>query len=152
MDAFSERFHVMIQDHWARPRNFGNLEAPTHHAEGVNPLTGDQIAVEFRTGRSGKIKEAGFTGNASALATASASVMTGKLVGLSPDESVDQINQTLKWISNEEPVPENLPKNEFSILLEIRRFPHRIRCVALAWKTAAAALGSTLHSTKKKTS
>jgi len=140
MDAFGEMFQAVVHDHGRRPRNFGDLDQATHVAEGVNPLTGDHLKIQVRVGKSEIIESAGFTGKASALATTSASIMTGVLRGLSVSEARSKISETLAIISGEAHLPAELPEDEYAVLLEIRQFPHRIRCASLAWKTAAQAL------------
>ena len=44
MDDF---YRENILDHYKNPRNSGHLEHPTVSAEGVNPLCGDELAVEL---------------------------------------------------------------------------------------------------------
>ena len=43
MSDLSELYQEVILDHNKRPRNFRVLEAPSHHAEGYNPLCGDRL-------------------------------------------------------------------------------------------------------------
>lgn len=140
MENFSELFEAMVSDHGSRPRNFQNVERATHRAEGVNPLSGDQLTFEFEVDGEERIKSAGFAGKASALATTSASVMTTQLKGKTLPEVREFIEQTLNLIAGEEELPENLPDDEYRLLLEVRQFPNRVPCVALAWRTAKSAL------------
>ena len=140
MDAFSEIFQLMIQDHGRNPRNFGELTNADQSAEGVNPLTGDTITVYLRLADE-CLSEVTFSGKASALATTSASVMTGVLKGLSVDEAQSQVEKTLDWIAGKDELQdESMPEDEFAVLLVIRHFPHRHKCASLAWQTATAAL------------
>ena len=44
MDDF---YRENILDHYKNPRNSGHLDHPTVSAEGVNPLCGDELAVEL---------------------------------------------------------------------------------------------------------
>ena len=143
MDAFSEIFQLMIQDHGRNPRNFGELVGADQSAEGVNPLTGDSLTVYLRleSDDNACLSEVTFAGKASALATTSASVMTGVLKGLSVSDAKSQIEKTLGWIAGKEELQEeSMPEDEYAVLLEIRHFPHRQKCASLAWQTAAAAL------------
>ena len=140
MENFSEIFQAMIQDHGRRPRHFGKLESPSHRAEGVNPITGDTIEIYISLDDAGVIESAQFAGKMSSLATTSASVMTGKLIGLDQAAALELIDLTLKRFKSEQLVPDDLPEDEYSVLLEIRHVPNRIRCASLAWNTAAVAL------------
>ena len=38
-------YQEVILDHNRKPRNYGELDHPSHHAEGVNPLCGDHIHI-----------------------------------------------------------------------------------------------------------
>lgn len=140
MENFSELFEAMVFDHGSHPRNLRSIGGATHRAEGVNPISGDQLTVEFQVDEEDHIVEAGFSGKASALAMASASVMTTHLEGKTLQEASDFIEKTLGRISGDEAIPGDLPADPYRILLEIRQFPHRVRCVALAWRTARSAL------------
>lgn len=140
MENFSELFEAMVSDHGSRPRNFRGIDGATHRAEGANPLSGDQLTVEFVVNNEGCITSAGFSGKASALATASASVMTTQLEGKTLPEIHKFIEQTLNLIAGEEELSDDLPEDEYRVLLEVRQFPNRVRCVALAWQTAKSAL------------
>ena len=144
MEAFSEIFEAMVHDHAQSPRNFGDLENYTHEAEGVNPLTGDRLNIQFQV-ENEHIVKTGFTGKASSLATTSASVMTGVLAGTTIDDALSKISDTLARLNDEATVPDDLPDDSYSVLLEIRNFPHRVRCAALAWNTAKKALECTLY-------
>ena len=42
-----ELYQEVIIDHARNPRNFGAVEYLTHHAEGQNPLCGDQLSLEL---------------------------------------------------------------------------------------------------------
>lgn len=140
MEAFSEIFEALIQDHGSRPRHYGSLPEARFQAEGINPLTGDRFTVFIETGSDDLVTKASFTGRGSALALASASIMVSSLRGLSRAAALELVRTTLRRIEGQEPAPSELPESEWSHLLEVRHFPHRIACAALPWKTALKAL------------
>ncbi|MBP2670776.1 MAG: hypothetical protein H6Q85_842, partial [candidate division NC10 bacterium] len=45
MSDLRELYQEVILDHYKRPRNFQKLDGANRHAEGHNPLCGDQITV-----------------------------------------------------------------------------------------------------------
>ncbi len=45
MEELKELYQQVILDHNKNPRNFGELPTCNRHAEGHNPLCGDQIEV-----------------------------------------------------------------------------------------------------------
>lgn len=72
----------MVLEHFRRPRNQHALERPTVSREGHNPLCGDRVRIEMEIAED-TIRAAGFTANACAICTASASLLTERLTGAS---------------------------------------------------------------------
>ncbi len=140
MAHFSELLEALILDHGRQPRNRGPLPSHTHRAEGLNPLTGDQLEVLLEIDSANSlIVGASFQGTGSSLSLTSASVMTGELKGLDARTAIAQIESTIARLEGD-PTPETLPMCEYTILLEIRDVPQRVPCAALAWRTALRAL------------
>src|SRR5690606_11775022 len=77
-----ELYQEVIFDHNRRPRNFHALEEATHQADGHNPLCGDQLTVYARV-VDDKVEEVSFIGHGCAISTASASLMTEAVKGMS---------------------------------------------------------------------
>lgn len=73
-------YGATILEHFRHPRNQRRLEAPTVAREEYNPLCGDRVRVELLVER-GAIAGAAFTANACAICTASASLLTERLIG-----------------------------------------------------------------------
>ena len=64
-----------LLDHFRHPRNYGALSAPTISFESFNPLCGDRIRIEVKL-QDSIVKEARFKGDACAISTAAASLLT----------------------------------------------------------------------------
>ncbi len=75
-----ELYQQVILEHNKKPRNFGKLEACTHHAEGHNPLCGDQLELTLVI-EDGLVQDIRFQGSGCAIDVASASLMTGAVKG-----------------------------------------------------------------------
>jgi len=74
-----------ILDHYRRPRNYGALVGADVVHEGANPLCGDRIRFELRL-QDDVVSEARFRGDACAISTAAASLLTERLRGMAvPD-------------------------------------------------------------------
>jgi len=71
----------VVLEHFRRPRNHRALEAPTAAHEAHNPLCGDRVRVEVVVER-GVVRDAAFTANACAVCTASASMLTERVIGV----------------------------------------------------------------------
>ena len=80
MSDLRDLYQEVIIDHSRRPRNFGALARYNHHAEGFNPLCGDQLTLYLEVA-DGVIAAASFEGSGCAISTASASLMTEALKG-----------------------------------------------------------------------
>lgn len=75
-------YGATVLEHFRRPRNQRTLENPTVAREGYNPLCGDRVRIELEIADDA-VLSAAFTANACAICTASASLLTERLNGLS---------------------------------------------------------------------
>lgn len=66
--------HILL-DHFRHPRNYGSLDAPDISNEQFNPLCGDRIRMELKLEKS-RVAEVRFKGDACAICTAAASLLT----------------------------------------------------------------------------
>ncbi len=75
-------------DHCASPRNYGlQSPSPHAHAEGQNPLCGDEVAVSIRFASDGEtIEEIGFEGRGCAISQAATSMLTELVKGKTATE------------------------------------------------------------------
>ena len=46
MSEFDQLYREVILDHYRNPRGTGTLEEPDAHAEGQNPLCGDEVTID----------------------------------------------------------------------------------------------------------
>ena len=76
MAGMDEMYQTLIIEHDRSPRNFKRLDAQTHHAEGRNPLCGDEVSLDLVVDTEGRISEVGFQGQGCAVSRASSSMMT----------------------------------------------------------------------------
>jgi nitrogen fixation NifU-like protein len=76
-----------ILDHYKSPRNYGELEGADAHAEGMNPLCGDETAIAVKFGSDGEtIEDIRFLGRGCAISMASTSMLTELVKGRTADE------------------------------------------------------------------
>lgn len=142
MADLSELYQQTIVEHNRSPRNFKTLDYPSHHAEGNNPLCGDQISLQL-TVDGGLIKEVGFQGSGCAISRASASLMTSAVAGKTTAEA-ERLFQTFHDMVTGGP---NAPADpsvlgKLAAFAGVRQFPARVKCANLAWHTLHAALQS----------
>lgn len=75
----------ILLDHFRHPRNYGSLTAPDISNEQFNPLCGDRIRLELKLDHS-TVNEVRFKGDACAISTAAASLLTELILGQSVGE------------------------------------------------------------------
>jgi nitrogen fixation protein NifU and related proteins len=139
MTDLRELYQEVILDHNRRPRNFGALPAANRRAEGHNPLCGDQVTL-FVDVADGTIRDLAFEGSGCAISTASASLMTEALKGLSVDEARALFRgfQELVTVGRAEGSAADLGKLE--VFGGVRQYPMRVKCATLPWHTLKDAL------------
>lgn len=132
-------YQEIILDHNKRPRNFRPLEHPTHHAEGNNPMCGDEIELYLRV-EEDRIAEVTFQGQGCAISRASASLLTEQLTGRTLSEAHAAFADVLDLMRNEERTADMMEDGEIAALTGVRKFPARIKCATLPWHALEAAL------------
>lgn len=140
MNELRDLYQEVILDHRKRPRNFRLMEGADFHAEGYNPLCGDQVTVFLKV-RNGLIEDVSFQGEGCAISMASASLMTEILKGKTFQEAGDLFNSFHQLITNEATEgSEKISLGKLEVLAGVREFPMRVKCATLAWHTLHAAL------------
>ena len=82
MSEFDDLYREVILDHYKNPHNYGLLEPHDAHAEGQNPLCGDEVSVSIRFAGDGEtIEEIGFEGRGCAISQAATSMLTDLIKG-----------------------------------------------------------------------
>lgn len=136
--GFADLYREVILDHSRSPRNFGRLEGANREADGFNPLCGDQLKLSLRV-EDGSLRQASFVGDGCAISTASASLLTDAVAGLSESEALELADRFRRMAAGEiEPDEADLGK--LSALAGVRDYPMRVKCATLAWHALRAAL------------
>jgi nitrogen fixation NifU-like protein len=132
-------YRDVILDHNRRPRNFGPLERADVRVEGFNPLCGDRLTLGLRM-VDGKIADIRFDGQGCAISTASASLMTEAVKGLTQAQALELFDRVHRLLTDEAASADDLGK--LAALSGVREFPARVKCASLCWHTLASALHS----------
>ncbi|HSR55392.1 MAG TPA: SUF system NifU family Fe-S cluster assembly protein [Alphaproteobacteria bacterium] len=142
MSDLRDLYQEVILDHSRSPRNFGHHEPSNREAKGNNPLCGDKFTI-YALVEDGVVKDVSFEGRGCAISTASASLMTELLKGLTEDEAQALFERFHELVTGEkdEPLDEELDK--LNVLAGVRGYPMRVKCATLAWHTMKAALDET---------
>jgi nitrogen fixation protein NifU and related proteins len=95
-DDFDENFYrEVILDHYKHPRNHGTIEAPDAHAEGQNPLCGDEVSIDLMFDGDETISDVKFSGRGCAISQAATSMLTEQLKGKTVAQAAALDKQTL---------------------------------------------------------
>jgi len=134
-------YQEVILDHNKKPRNFGVLENPTHHAEGHNPLCGDHLRLTIKmTGE--QIEGIGFDGESCAICKASASMMTTVVKGKSRGEAETLVQEFRDMAMGKLDPAGPHHMGRLTVFAGVRDLPMRVKCAILPWHTLHAALNA----------
>lgn len=78
-------YREYILEHYKNPRNYGELDDPDIENEDLNPLCGDQIAIDVKLDGD-RIDDIKFTGKGCAISQASMSILSQRVKGKTLDE------------------------------------------------------------------
>jgi nitrogen fixation NifU-like protein len=130
-------YRDVVLDHCRHPRNRGALAHCTHAAHGVNPLCGDSLRIEVDC-VDGRIERMGFSGEACAITTAAASMLSELVLGRDADEIAALDAPFEQLIAGGIDSVSSL--GALNALSELKRHPSRRKCAKLPWATLRAAL------------
>ncbi len=144
-------YQEVILDHNRKPRHYGSLDHPTHHALGHNPLCGDKIHVDLNI-QGEKIEQIAFHGESCAICKASCSMMAATVNGKSREEAETLVKEFRKMLLSDTDA-ENLEHlGRLKVLVGVRELPTRVKCAILPWHTLHAAMNSVVSaSTEEET-
>ena len=123
MSELEQMYREVILDHYKNPRGHGALEDADAHAEGQNPLCGDEVSIYVRFAADGEtIEDVGFEGRGCAISQAATSMLTELVKGRKAEEVA------------------TLPKDELLEEIGIPLTPIRLKCAILGLGVLKVAL------------
>ncbi len=131
-----ELYQSIILDHTRRPQNFRAMPLASAHADGVNPMCGDQLTVWLKL-NGDVVEDISFQGSGCAISKASASLMTQSVKGKTRDEVVRLFDSFHGLVTGHGGGEELGTLKAFS---GVSRFPLRVKCATLAWHAMRSAL------------
>ena len=134
-------YQEVILDHNKKPRNYGTLEHPSHHAEGHNPLCGDHISVDLQL-EDDTIEQIAFHGESCAICKASASMMTAAVKGKTREQADALTQEFLAIVTGKLDLSQPNQIGRLAVFAGVRDLPTRVKCAILPWHTLLAAFHS----------
>ena len=140
MSDLRDLYQEVILDHNRRPRNFRVIEGANRHAEGYNPLCGDQLTLFAKLDENGVIEDLSFVGSGCAISKASASMLTVAVKGKTIEEAELLFEEFHRLVTGElDPNAEN-HLGKLRVFGGVSAYPARVKCASLAWHTLKGAL------------
>lgn len=133
MNTFDDLYQEIVLDHYRSPRNKARLDNVPASMVHENPSCGDAIKLEVTLDDSGKVTGIRFDGRGCAISTASASLMTEKLRGLTVEEARSVAHRFIRSLRGDEPVEALDGMGDLVAFKGVAQFPVRVKCATLAW-------------------
>ena len=142
MTELSALYQDVILEHNRAPRNFRQMADADRHAEGRNPLCGDQLTVWLKLDGD-VISDVSFEGSGCAISKASASLMTAEVKGKTRAD-VERLFERFHGIVTGRTAAEGRSDGlgKLAVFSGISAFPVRVKCATLSWHALMAALKS----------
>jgi nitrogen fixation protein NifU and related proteins len=116
-------YREVILDHYKNPRGHGVIEHADAHAEGLNPLCGDEVSIYVQFAEDGEtIDEVKFSGRGCAISQAATSMLMEMVTGRTATEIAE------------------LPKEDLLEEVGIPLTPIRLKCALLGLGVLKVAL------------
>jgi nitrogen fixation NifU-like protein len=123
MSDFEDMYREVILDHYKNPHGHGVLDQADAHADGQNPLCGDEVSIYVAFGEDGEtIDEVKFSGRGCAISQAATSMLMDMVTG----KTATQVAV--------------LDKQELLDEIAIQLSPVRLKCALLGLTTLKVAL------------
>ncbi len=131
-------YQQIVLDHHRTPRHHGVLAQATHNADGHNPLCGDHMHIELCIADD-VLRDIAFNGEACAITTATASMMSERVIGLRREQIETLLASFDASLRATPDANAAVDLGELEALSELRRYPARLKCALLPWATLLAA-------------
>jgi nitrogen fixation protein NifU and related proteins len=139
MSDLRDLYQDVILEHSKTPRNYRELPAANHKAEGFNPLCGDRFTV-YVTLDGDVVRDISFQGSGCAISKASASMMTQSVKGKTMAEAEQIFARFHEMVTGHGAAGTESELGKLTVFSGVSEFPVRVKCATLAWHTLHAAL------------
>jgi nitrogen fixation NifU-like protein len=143
VSAFDELYQEIVMDHYRSPRNTARLDHIPQAQAHENPTCGDSLKLEVDVGQNDRLERVRFDGKGCAISTASASLMTETVRGLSVAEARALADTFIGALRGDQPVDVLDAMGDLAAFKGIASFPVRVKCATLAWHALLLSLPKT---------
>ncbi len=125
-------YQEVILEHYKNPRNCKEIDGISER--GHNASCGDRVEVVAKI-ENDKLEDLSVCTKGCAICTASGSIMSEKIKGMTVEEAGAFIERVKKYLKGELPEEEFEDVFELKALSGVRKLPVRIKCALLPWIT-----------------
>jgi len=130
-----EIYKEIILDHFAHPRGCRDFENVSSVENGNNVSCGDKVEIKVQVDN-GEIRNLSVCTSGCAICVSSGSIMYGLLKKYTVKEALVIIDEIVDFIKGDKELNSNLNTTAINSLAGIKKFPSRLKCALLPWKTA----------------
>ena len=139
MPELSQLYKKAILEHNRNPRNYGQPDSWTHHAQGLNAICGDRVEVYLNINND-VLEAVNYAGESCAISMASASMMTELSIGLTINEWQHRF-ELFKRLMDKNTAHQAFDElGQVNTLVTVKKFPSRIKSATLCWYAVDAAI------------
>ena len=140
MEQLDELYREVILEHFKHSAHSGELPEAQIHAQGFNPLCGDEVTFHLKL-ENGRIDRVRFQGKGCAISQATSSMFAAALEGKTTAQARQLIEAMKALMQGTEP-DETIDLGDLEALSGVRKFPVRVKCAALSWNVVEQGLES----------
>lgn len=133
----SDLYAEVIIDHQKNPRNYGEVKDRDKEVQLTNSSCGDEILLQIKFDGD-KIQDIAFHGHGCAISTASASIMTELVKGISREKAEELYEKFVEMAQTGKNAPPEL--KDARVFQGVSKYPLRVKCATLAWHALKEAL------------
>ncbi len=138
LPQLDELYKEIILEHYRKPCGREPLDKVDFHAEGMNPLCGDEVRLGLQL-KNNKIDKVHIEGHGCSISVASGSILADMLKGKTLEEA-KEVSKHLKDIMHDKSCDLKIDIGDLEALEGVKKFPVRIKCALLPWTTFEEAL------------
>ncbi len=133
MSAFEDLYQEIVLDHYRSPRGAAKLDHIPQTLVHENPPCGDSLKLEVVLGEGGTVDRVRFDGKGCAISTASASLMTEAVKGLTVKQARERADAFIAALRGQAPLETLDEMGDLVAFKGVASFPVRVKCATLAW-------------------
>ena len=138
LPRLDDLYKEIILEHYREPHGRIPIEKVDYHAEGFNPICGDEVKL-FLELESNKIKKVHIDGHGCSISVASGSMLAQILEGKTIAEA-SSLSKYFRGIMHDKTNGKKIDIGDLEALEGVKKFPVRIKCALLPWATLDEAL------------